>query len=89
MIWDGAGFHTGGDLVVPAGLSLIRLPPYSPELNPVENLWHYMRSHHWSNRMYKGYEELKEEAVRSLGVVCQDTDKLKTICNADYVNQRV
>jgi transposase len=88
LIWDGAGFHTGGDLVVPAGVSLIRLPPYSPELNPVENLWHYLRSHHWSNRMYKGYEELKEEAVRSLGVVCQDTDKLKTICNADYVNQR-
>jgi transposase len=88
LIWDGAGFHTGGDLVVPAGVSLIRLPPYSPELNPVENLWHYMRSHHWSNRVYKGYEELKEEAVRSLGVVCQDTDKLRTICNADYVNQR-
>ena len=88
LIWDGAGFHTGGDLVVPAGVSLIRLPPYSPELNPVENLWHYLRSHHWSNRMYKGYEELKEEAVRSLGVVCQDTDKLRTICNADYVNQR-
>ena len=88
LIWDGAGFHTGGDLVVPAGVSLIRLPPYSPELNPVENLWHYMRSHHWSNRMYEGYEELKEEAVRSLGVVCQDTDKLRTLCNADYVNQR-
>ena len=88
LIWDGAGFHTGGDLVVPAGVSLIQLPPYSPELNPVENLWHYLRSHHWSNRMYKGYEDLKEEAVRSLGVVCQDTDKLKTICNADYVNQR-
>jgi transposase len=88
LIWDGAGFHTGGDLVVPAGVSLIRLPPYSPELNPVENLWHYLRSHHWSNRMYDGYEDLKAEAVRSLGVVCQDIDKLKTICNADYVAQR-
>jgi len=31
-------------------LSLIQLPPYSPELNPVENLWHYPRAHHWSNR---------------------------------------
>jgi transposase len=88
LIWDGAGFHTGGDLVVPAGVSLIRLPPYSPELNPVENLWHYLRSHHWSNRMYEGYEELQEEAVRSLRVVCQDTDKLRTICNADYVAKR-
>jgi transposase len=65
LIWDGAGFHAGNDLVVPVNMSLIRLPPYSPELNPVENLWHYLRSHHWSNREYDGYKELQEEAVRS------------------------
>jgi hypothetical protein len=39
LIWDGAGFHTGAGLVVPSNVSLIQLPPYSPELNPVENLW--------------------------------------------------
>jgi len=88
LIWDGAGFHTGGDLVVPSNVSLIRLPPYSPELNPVENLWHYLRSHHWSNRQYEGYKGLEEEAVRSLRAVRQDGEKLKTICNADYVSQR-
>ena len=43
LIWDGAGFHTGEDVVVPSNVSLIQLPPYSPELNPVENLWHYLR----------------------------------------------
>ena len=42
LIWDGAGFHTGEDVVVPSNVSLIQLPPYSPELNPVENLWHYL-----------------------------------------------
>ena len=88
LIWDGAGFHTGGDLVVPSNVSLIRLPPYSPELNPVENLWHYLRSHHWSNRQYEGYKGLEEEAIRSLQAVCQDGEKIKTICNADYVGQR-
>ena len=62
LIWDGAGYHTGGDLVVPGNVSLIQLPPYSPELNPVENLWHYLRSHHWSNREYEGYKGLQEEA---------------------------
>ncbi len=81
-IWDGAGFHTGSELVVPCNPSLIRLPPYSPELNPAENLWHYLRSHHWSNR---GYEGLQEEAIRSVRAVCQDLEKLKTICNADHV----
>src|SRR3954454_13735021 len=72
LIWDGAGYHTSKDLVVPSNVSLIQLPPYSPELNPVENLWHYLRSHHWSNRVYDGYDELESEAIRSLDVVCQD-----------------
>jgi transposase len=85
VIWDGAGFHTGGDLAVPETVSLIQLPPYSPELNPVGNLWHYLRSHHWSNRSYRDYEALQGEAIRSLGVVCGDAEKLKDICNADYV----
>ena len=88
LIWDGAAFHSGKDLVVPGNVSLIRLPPYSPELNPVENLWHYLRSHHWSNREYEGYQGLQEEAIRSVLAVCADAEKLKTICNADYVKRR-
>jgi len=88
LIWDGAGYHTGGDLVVPGNVSLIQLPPYSPELNPVENFWHYLRAHHWSNREYDGYEGLKKEAVRSPRAVCGDAGRLKNICNADYVQRR-
>jgi len=88
LIWDGAGYHTSGDLVVPENVSLIQLPPYSPELNPVENLWHYLRAHHWSNREYEGYSGLESEAVRSLRVVCSDAENLKSICNADYVQRR-
>jgi hypothetical protein len=41
LIWDGAGFHTSRSLEVPSNVTLLGLPPYSPELNPVENLWHY------------------------------------------------
>jgi transposase len=88
LIWDGAGYHTSGDLAVPGNVSLIQLPPYSPELNPVENLWHYLRSHHWSNRPYEGYKGLEKEAVRSLCIVCDDAEQLKSICNADYVRRR-
>jgi transposase len=87
LIWDGAGFHTGLDVVVPSNVSLIQLPPYSPELNPVENLWHYLRAHHWSNRPYRDYDELQEEAVRSLCVVRQDTETIKTVCNAPYIRR--
>ena len=72
---------------MPGNVSLILLPPYSPELNPVENLWHYLRSHHWSNRAYRDYAGLQEEAVRSLNAVCRDTETVKTICNAPYIRR--
>ncbi len=88
VIWDGAGDHTGGDLVVPGNVSRIQLPPYSPELNPVENRWPSLRSHHWSNRSYRDYAELEGEAIRSLGVVCGDAEQRKEICKADYVIQQ-
>jgi transposase len=39
LVWDGAGGHTSTDLVVPDGIDLVRLPPYSPELQPAERLW--------------------------------------------------
>jgi transposase len=74
--------------VVPGNVSLIQLPPYSPELNPVENLWHYLRAHHWSNRPYEGYRGLEREAVRSLCAVCEDAQNLRSICNAEYVQRR-
>ncbi len=85
LIWDGAGFHTGSGLVVPSNVSLIQLPPYSPELNPVENLWHYLRAHYWSNRAYRDYDALQEEAVRGLCAVREDTETIKAVCNAPYL----
>ena len=87
LIWDGAGFHTGAELVVPSNVSLILLPPYSPELNPVENLWHYLRAHHWSNRRYQDYHELQAEAARSLCTVCKDIETIKSVCNAPYLKR--
>jgi transposase len=87
LIWDGAGYHTGAELEVPANISVILLPPYSPELNPVENLWHYLRSHYWSNRTYRDYNDLESEAARSMGVVCLDVERVKSICDAPYVRR--
>jgi transposase len=39
LVLDGAGWHRSRELVVPGNIELFFLPPYSPELNPVENLW--------------------------------------------------
>lgn len=52
LVLDNAGWHqTGGRLVVPDNISLLHLPPYSPELNPVENVRQYLRQNYLSNRM--------------------------------------
>jgi transposase len=85
LIWDGAAFHTSGSLEVPSNVSLIRLPPYSPELNPIENLWHYLRAHYWSNRSYDDWDALKETAVTSLLQVGANPERIKSICAAPYL----
>ena len=56
---DGAGWHqTGAKLNVPSNITLLHLPPYSPELNPVENIWAYLRSNTLSNRVFDTYNAI-------------------------------
>lgn len=58
LVLDGAGWHVAQALRVPANLTLLLLPPYSPELNPIERLWAYLKSHYLSNRVYQDYDDL-------------------------------
>ena len=88
MIWDGAGFHRSHSLSVPGNITLVQLPPYSPELNPIENLWHYLKSHHWSNRAYDNYDALEEAAMTAWKQSVLDTELMKTVCNAPYLKTR-
>ena len=60
LIHDGAGWHGSSDLVMPANITPITLPPYSPELNPVENIWEYLRKNKLANRIYETYEDIVE-----------------------------
>jgi len=84
MVWEGAGFHRAKHLKVPANVTLVQLPPYSPELNPIENLWHFLKSHHWANRVYENFEQLTGAAEHAWTKVCLDTHTMKTVCNAPY-----
>lgn len=67
IVWDQAGFHhKAGDATLPERIHLLPLPPYSPELNPVEGLWDQAKDV-TSNKRFKGLEELEEtlnEALR-------------------------
>jgi transposase len=89
MLWDGAGFHTSQQLRMPDNITVLQLPPYSPELNPMENLWHYLKSHYWSNRAYQDYEELEEAAIDAWRIAALDPDLMKTVCHAPYLERAV
>ena len=85
MVLDRAGWHTTVALKVPANVTLVLLPPKSPELNPVENLWHYLRSHYLSNRSYEDYDALLNagtEAYRKL-----TPEVIRSVCRCPYLER--
>ena len=58
VMLDRAGWHMTGRLVVPDNITLLPLPPRAPELNPVENIWQFMRDNWLSNRVFKSHEDI-------------------------------
>jgi len=66
MVVDGAPSHRSHQLSLPANVALIRLPPYSPELNPVEHLWDEIREKHFANRVFDSMGAVIAQAMRSL-----------------------
>lgn len=88
LVWDGAGFHTAGALKIPENITILKMPPRSPELMPVENLWHYEREHYWANRKYADYAALEVAARDGWRAVCLDPEKVKTICAVPYLQPR-
>lgn len=80
MVLDRAGWHTAAALRVPDNVTLLHLPPKSPQLNPTENLWHYLRSHYWSNRLYRTWDALKDAAIDAWRRVCLVPELIQSVC---------
>jgi transposase len=88
MVWDQAGFHTSRELKLLENVTIVPLPAYSPELNPLENLWHYLRSHYWANRAYRDYDDLRIAAVEAWQKAALDTGIIKSVCRARYAERK-
>ena len=58
LLVDQAGWHMSNKLVVPPNITLVPLPPKCPELNPVENLWQFLRDNWLSNRVFTSYDNI-------------------------------
>ncbi len=65
LLVDQAGWHISTRLVVPANVTIITLPPKCPELNPVENVWQFMRDNWLSNRIFKSYDDLVDHCCEA------------------------
>ena len=58
LLLDQAGWHVSSKLKVPSNITLLPLPAKAPELNPVENIWQFMRDNWLFNRVFKSYDDL-------------------------------
>jgi hypothetical protein len=63
VLLDRAGWHGAHDLVAPGNVTLVPLPPYAPQLNPVERVWLYLRERHLSHRLLDGYDAIVDAAA--------------------------
>ena len=85
MVVDGAGWHTSHDLVAPDNVTLFRLPPYAPELNPVERVWLHVRERHLSHRVMETYTAIVDALCQAW---CQLTpQRLKSLCGYPWIRQ--
>jgi transposase len=87
LVLDQAGWHVAKALEVPENITLLHLPPYSPELNPVERVWAFLRSHYLSNRVFKDYGELFEIVKAAWNSL--DETRLKSICHTAWVERAI
>jgi putative transposase len=79
VLLDQAGWHTTGKLRVPENLSLLPLPPKSPELNPTENVWQFLRQSKLSNRIFNGYQAIVDAACQAWNSLVADPARITSI----------
>ena len=83
LIWDQAGWHCPKGLQVPDNIQIEPLPPYSPELNPVERLWQWLRRHVCRNRLFESEEALMDALADSLRDL--SPSRLASLCRCSYL----
>ena len=86
MVVDGAGWHKSKSLQVPENIRLIHLPPYSPELNPVEHIWDELREKGFHNRVFSSLEALEEHLLGELCKLENNPDITKAIVAWPWIN---
>lgn len=83
IILDNASYHISQntkDFPIPENITLFYLPRYSPDLNPIERLWKYLRDNCFNNKFFENKLDLKITAYNSLRKLQEEKDLVKNIC---------
>lgn len=82
---DQAGWHVANDVIIPHNISLVFLPSYSPELNPVERVWLYLRERHMSHRLLPGYLNIVDALCTAWNRLTPE--RLRSLTGYPYLDQ--
>ena len=86
MVLDQAGWHDARALRVPTSVTLVPLPPYSPELNPVERVWLYLRERYLSHRLLGDYGAVVEACCTAWNALSAEAGRTKSLCAYPYLD---
>ena len=84
VVLDGAGWHAAADLPVPENLTLLPLPRYSPALNPVENVWEYLRQNKLGLRVWPDDEAIVDTCCDAWNWLVAAPDCLASITRREW-----
>jgi hypothetical protein len=79
LILDGAGYHLAAALTIPENVTLVRLPPYAPELNPIENVWEYLRGNKLAITVFDDYDDIVDKTCDAWNFFEQDPMRIASI----------
>lgn len=85
MFFDGAGWHRANNLVVPENMRLEALPPYSPQLNPVEHIWDEIREKWFANEVFNSLDAVEDRLVEALVALENDKELVASNTGFDWI----
>ena len=84
LVVDRAAWHVTAKLRMPKNLSILPLPPYSPELNPVEQIWQQLRRSDWANRCFKNYDDILDVCCHAWNNFCLHPETIRSLCSRNW-----
>lgn len=85
LCMDKAGWHTTKQLKIPNNIMIWFLPPYSPELNPVELIWRELRAKYFNNITFKSMKEVEDHLENALIDFAKNKDSIKKLTKINYL----